>query len=86
MIIWLKNERKDARILTAVRRNILNRIVVDNKSDLKSYLYIIIVDVRRNDLINRELGRRIRIVNIYDQNLGREYIYLDGLKTIKRAI
>ena len=86
VIMWPEGERKDARVLTAVRRDILNRVVVDNKSDLGSHPYIMIVDVRRNDPINRELGRRTRIVNIYDQNLGRGCTYLGGSETIRRAI
>ena len=45
-----------------------------------------IVDIRRNDLINKELKRRTRIINIYDQNLGRGYTYSDGLKTVKKTI
>ena len=44
------------------------------------------MDVKRNDLINKKLERRIRIINIYDQNLNRKCIYLDGLETIRRAI
>ena len=66
MIIWLESERKDAKVLTTIKRNILNRIIVDNKSDLGSHLYIIIINIKRNDLINRELKRRTKIINIYD--------------------
>ena len=45
-----------------------------------------IIDVKKNDLINKKLGRRTRIINIYDQNLDRRCIYLGGLETIKKAI
>ena len=45
-----------------------------------------IVDIRRNDLINKKLKKRIKIVNIYDQNLGRKCIYLDELEIIRKTI
>ena len=45
-----------------------------------------IIDVKRNDSINKELEKRIKIINIYDQNLGRKCIYLGELETIKRTI
>ena len=45
-LYWLGEERRDARILIIIRKNLINRIVIKKRSDLADYLYLIILDIR----------------------------------------
>ena len=86
LLMWPEGERYEARVLIAVRKDTLNQIVIDKKSDLVSHPYIIAIDVRKCDPNNKELGRLTKIVNVYDQNIGRGYTYSGGSETVRRAI
>ena len=59
---------------------------MENKSDLVDYLYIIILDVKDLDLKTRLLIKYTKIVNVYDQIIGREYIYLRVYTKKKKII
>ena len=50
--------------------------MIEKRSDLIDYLYVIILDVRDLNQKIRLFLRRIKVVNVYDQIIGREYIYL----------
>lgn len=38
--------RKDMRVLTVVRKDILSKVVVENRTDLVSHSYCMVVDIR----------------------------------------
>ena len=59
--------------------------MVEKRSDLINYLYVMILDVRDFDQKTRLFLRRIKVVNVYDQVIGRKYIYL-GVYTKKRRV
>ncbi len=40
------DSRKDMRVLAAVRKDILNRIVIDNRTDLVSHPYCLVLDIK----------------------------------------
>ena len=59
---------------------------MEKRSDLVDYSYLIILDIRNFDQKTRILTRRIRVINIYDQVIGREYTYLGIYIRKRRAI
>ena len=59
---------------------------MEKKSDLIDYFYLMILDIRDLDQKTRILIRRIKIVNIYDQVIGRRYTYLGAYIKKRRAI
>ena len=48
-LYWLGGERKDARVLIVIRKDFVNRVVIEKRSDLIDYLYVIILDIRDFD-------------------------------------
>ena len=56
------------------------------RSDLIDYPYLIVLDIRDLDQKIRIPIKRIRVVNIYDQVIGREYTYLGAYIRKKRII
>ena len=59
---------------------------MENRSDLVDHLYIMVLDIRDLDLKTRLPIRCIRVVNVYDQVIGRGYIYLGVYARRRRAI
>lgn len=62
--IYIDN-RKDMQVLTTIRKDILNIIMIKNKIDLVSHLYCIILDIKKHSLVSRKYSRKIGIVNDY---------------------
>ena len=40
------DKRRDMRVLTAVRKNIVNQVTIENRSDLASHPYCLILDLK----------------------------------------
>ena len=59
---------------------------MEKRSDLVNYPYLIILDIRDFDQKTRIPTRRIKVMNIYDQVIGRKYTYLRAYIRRKRAI
>ena len=62
--------RKDIRVLTAVRKEIANNVVLDNRSDLANYPYCLILDIEELYPRTRKSVRKTRVVNMYDNYTG----------------
>ena len=59
LFYWPEGLREHAQVVTAVRRNIVDRVMIKACTDLANHPYFIVVDVL-------EQGRRMRVVNCYN--------------------
>ncbi len=73
MFFWPEGPREHARVVTAVRRDIVNKVVIEARTDLIDHPYFIAVDVV-------ECGRRTRVVNCYDSWLGPSHTYVGAVR------
>ena len=69
------DKRKDMRVLTAVRKDISSKIVIENRTDLVSHPYCMVVDIRELDPRSERCLRRTRIVNLYDNKVGKGQLW-----------
>ena len=60
--------------------------MIEKRSDLIDYLYVIILNIKDFDQKIRLLLKRIRVVNVYDQFIGRRYTFLGTYVRRRRAI
>ena len=67
--------RRDIRVLTAVRKEIVNNVVLDNRSDLANHPYCLVLDIKELHLKTRKPIRRTRVVNMYDSSVGQGYTW-----------
>lgn len=65
------DNRKHMRVLTAVWKDILDKVIIENRTDLVSYPYCSILDVKKLHPISQKVLRRTKVVNIYDNKVGR---------------
>lgn len=72
---WLEGLRNDARVFTAIKKELINKIIVDNRTDLGDYLYFLILDIRDIDSQTKKLVRQTRVVNEYDNRVGQGFTW-----------
>ena len=65
------HDRKDNRVLIAVRKELLNKIIVENRTDLFSHPYDMVLDITEGQIHTKSRRKKTRIVNIYDNKLGK---------------
>lgn len=63
------------RVLIAIRKDILNKIIIENGTDLVSHSYYIVLDIRELDLSSGKYSKRTRVINHYDNRIGNECIW-----------
>lgn len=80
------DSRKDMRVLTAVRKDTLNRVFIENRADLISHPYCSVLNIKELHPISGKALRRTRIVNIYDNKVGRRQLWEGSSATVRRAI
>lgn len=70
---WPQGNRTEIRVITVVRRDLLDKIVVEHKTDLVNHSYFILFEIRELDWQLKRPGRKTRVINIYDNRVGQGY-------------
>lgn len=70
-----QGNRRDVRVLTAIRKDTASNIIFDNRSDLTSHPYCIILDVNERHPKTGNAIRDTRVVNIYDNSIGQGHTW-----------
>ena len=66
---------KDMRVLTTVRKDILYRVIINNRTDLASHPYCSVLDIKELHPLSRKVLRKTRVVNLYDNKIGRGQVW-----------
>lgn len=69
-------------VLIVVKKNILNKVIIENRIDFVNYPYCIILDTKELNQVLRQYLRRTRIVNLYDNKIGWGCIWQRSNSTI----
>lgn len=77
---------KDMRVLIAVKKDILNKVIIKNWTDLVSHLYCIVLDIREFNPVSRKYSRRTRVDNFYDNKIGNGCVWQRSSSKIQQAI
>ncbi len=63
---WPTRLRHEALVLTAVKKELVSKIIMDNGTELVDHPYFWVLDIRDIDSRTNKLERRTRVVNPYD--------------------
>ena len=80
------DNQKDMRVLVAVKKDILNRVIMENWTNLISHPYCQILDIRELYLQSGRYLRKTRIVNLYDNKVRKDQPWQGPSASISRAI
>ena len=59
-------------ILIIIKKNILNKKIMNYWIDLTSHLYYLILDIKKFHSLSRKVLRKIRIINLYENKFDKE--------------
>ena len=66
------HDRKDNQVFIAVQKDLLNTTIVENRTDLISHPYGMVLDITEDYIYARGQKRTTRIVNIYNNKVGKD--------------
>lgn len=80
------HDRKDNRVLIAVKKDLLDKTIVKNRTDLIIHPYCMVLDITEREIHTKGWQRKTRIVNIYDNKLEEGQTWQGSERRIRRAI
>ena len=83
---WPGGLRNEARVLTAVKKELVNKIIVDNRTDLVDHPYFLTLDIRDIDNRTNKPARRTRVINAYDNRVGQGCTWEGNTTRNRRAL
>lgn len=80
------DSRKDMRVLTAVRKDIVSQIIIENRTDLVSHPYCMVLDIKELHPQSGKSLRKTRIVNLYDNKIGSGQLWEGPTNSGRRVV
>lgn len=80
------DDKKNMRVLIAVKKDILNKVIIENSTDLVSHSNCIILDIREYNPSCKKYSRKTRVIIHYDNKIGNKYVWQKCSSTIWRTI
>lgn len=78
-----KEKEKNIKVMTAVKKDLIDKVMVDHRTDLIDHPYFMLLDVRKLDLQSKIPGRKTRVINVYDNWVRRKCTWDGGIGCIK---
>ena len=70
---WLQGEKKNIRVMTAMRKELVDKIIIDHRTDLFNHPYFMLLEIQELDPQLKKPRRKTQVVNVYDNRVGRGY-------------
>ena len=83
---WPQGERSEIRVVTAIRKDLTDKLVVENRTDLVNHPYFILLEIWELDQQSKKPGRKTRALNVYDNRVGQGCTWSGGNPCIRRAL
>ena len=83
---WSEDSRIEARVMIAIRKNILNRMMMNNRTDLIAHSYFLTINVRKINSRIKRSDRRTRVMNAYDIIIEVDHIWQRFSSRVRRAL
>ncbi len=61
-----QRERKNIRVMIGVRKDLLDKFLVDHRTDLINHLYIILLEIHEFDPQSIKPEKKTQVVNVYE--------------------
>ena len=83
---WPQGDRIAMRVMTAVRKDLLDKIAVEHRTDLVNHPYFILLEIRDLDQQSKRPGRKTRVLNAYDNRVGQGCTWTGNIPRVRRAL
>ena len=72
--------------MTAVRKDLLDKIVIEHRTNLVNHPYFILLEIRDLDQQSRRPGRKTQVINIYDNQVGQGCTWTGNTPRVRQAL
>ena len=83
---WPQGDRSEIRVVTAIRKDLMDKLVVENRTDLVNHPYFILLEIRELDQRSKKPGRKTRALTVYDNRVGQGCTWSGNNPRIRRAL
>lgn len=83
---WSKGGKKEIRVMRAVRKDLEDKIIVDQRANLIHQPHFMLFEIHKLDLCPKRLGHKTQVVNVYESQVRRGYTWDEGIPNIRRAL
>lgn len=73
-------------VLIAVKNDILNKIIIISWTNLVSYPYCIVIDIRKLNSVSKKFSKKTKVINLDNYKIGNKYVLQGSSSTIRQAI
>lgn len=77
------DKQKDIRVLTAGRKDILTKIVIDNRINLVTYPLYLALNIKKLQFLSEKVLKKNRVVNLYNNKFDRGQLWERSNPTIR---
>lgn len=81
-----KGKNSEKRVLTAIKKDLLTKIITESRSDLVNHPYLLAIDVWELHPQSKRKMRKTRLINCYDNRIGPNTTYIGDIDLNRRAI
>lgn len=69
----MKNQN-NIQVLTKVKRDIMSKMIINNKKYLVSYLYYCVLDIKELLYLFKKMLRKIKVINLYNNKVDKKQV------------
>ncbi len=69
---WPGGQRTEVRVLTAAKKELVKKVIVENRTNMGDHPYFLALNIRDMDSQAKKPGRRTMVINAYDNRAGQE--------------
>lgn len=70
---WLLRDRTTIRVIIEVRKNLLDKIVIEHKTNLVNYFYFISLEIQDLNQQSKWPGKKTQLLNTYNKEIRQGY-------------
>ena len=74
------------RVMTAVRKDLLNKIVIEHRTDLVNHPYFILFEIQDLDQQSKRPGKKTRVPNAYDNRVKQGCTWTGNIPPLRQAV
>ena len=83
---WPKEKKKNIRVMMAIRKELVDKIIVDYWINLVNHSYFMLLEIWELDLWLKRPGKKTQVINVYGNWVGRDCIWDSRIYFTKRAL
>ena len=83
---WPQGNRSEIRVVTAIRKDLMDKLVIENRTDLVNHPYFILLEIWELDQLSKKPRRKTRALNVYDNRVGQGCTWNVNNPRIRRTL